>query len=96
MGQLERVPGDQNWIDKLDPIMKIRWHRTIIYRAAVHMVNERGMEVGHAIASAINWAKHICETGDVKQWKGPQQVFPSSREECCNAVAVWESMKASS
>lgn len=93
MGQLERVPGKQNWIDYLPAGMKAAWNRSIIYRAAVHMVNEHGMGVGHAIASAINWSKHICATGDVKQWPGPQQVRPTSRAECCAAVALWESMK---
>lgn len=50
--------------------------------------------MGRAIASAINWARHICDTGDVKQWRGPQQVSPKSRAECCAAVALWEKMKA--
>jgi hypothetical protein len=94
MGRLEKVPGDQNWIDRLPSGTKAEWHRSIIYRAAVHMHKERGMAIGHAIASAINWAKHICKTGDVKQWKGPQSVKPSSVAECCAAVALWESMKA--
>lgn len=94
MGRLEKVPGDQNWIDRLPRGIKAEWHRSIIYRAAVHMHEERGMGVGHGIASAINWAKHICSTGDVKQWKGPQTVKPTSRGECCEALALWASMKA--
>jgi len=52
------------------------------------------MGVGHAIASAINWAKHIAATGDVKQWPGPQSVRPSSVAECVAALALWERMKA--
>ena len=94
MGALEKVPGNQNWIDKLPPSLKARWHRSIIYRAAVHMHRERGMPVGMAIASAINWARHIARTGDVKQWKGPQSVNPKSRAECVSALATWEAMKA--
>lgn len=94
MGQLERVPGVQNWIERLPAGMRAAWNRSIIYRAAVHMVNERGMGVGHAIASAINWCKHIVATGDVKQWPGPQQVNPKSVAECVAAIALWESMKA--
>lgn len=96
MGQLERKPGVQNWIERLSPSTRRRWNSSIIYRSAVHMVNEEGMAVGHAVASAINWAKHICSTGDVKQWKGPQAVRPKSRAECCAAVALWEQMKAES
>lgn len=94
MGQLERVPGIQNWIERLPAAMKAAWNRSIIYRAAVHMVNERGMAVGHAIASAINWCKYIAATGDVKQWPGPQHVRPTSVAECVAALALWESMKA--
>jgi hypothetical protein len=94
MGALEKVPGTQNWIERLPAPMRAAWNRSIIYRAAVHMHRERGMPVGMAIASAINWAKYICSTGDVKQWKGPQSVKPSSVAECCAAVALWESMKA--
>lgn len=95
MGKLEKVPGVQNWIDKLPAGLKAQWHRSIIYRAAVHMHQERGMPVGMAIASAINWCKHIAATGDVKQWPGPQSVNPKSRAECVAALATWEAMKAS-
>lgn len=94
MGALEKVPGTQNWIDRLPAGLKARWHASIIYRAAKHMHFERGMPVGQAIASAINWCKHIARTGDVKQWPGPQSVNPKSRAECVAALAVWEQMKA--
>ena len=56
---------------KGSPATRAAWNRSIIYRAAIHMVDEHGMPVGTAIASAINWARHICDTGDVKQWRGP-------------------------
>jgi hypothetical protein len=95
-GELERKPGVQNWIERLPAAIREAWDKSIIYRAATHMVNEHGMEVGHAIASALNWCKHICATGDVKQWPGPQHVRPSSQAECCAAVALWESMKSAS
>lgn len=94
MAGLEKVPGTQNWIERLSPATRAAWHRSIIYRAAVHMHREHGMPVGRAIASAINWARHICRTGDVKQWPGPQQVRPRSRAECCAAVALWQAMRA--
>lgn len=94
MGALEKVPGKQNWLEHLPAPMRKAWERSIIYRSATHQHREKGIPVGTAIASAINWAKHICATGDVKQWKGPQNVKPSSRAECCAAVALWESMKA--
>lgn len=94
MGPREKVPGKQNWIEALSPATIAAWHRSIIYRSAVHQHEEQGVPVGRAIASAINWARHICDTGDVKQWRGPQQVSPKSRAECCAAVALWEKMKA--
>lgn len=90
---LDKSPR-KNWIEDLPAGLRAAFDRSIIYRAAVHMHQERGMAVGHAIASAINWAKHICATGDVKQWPGPQSVRPKSQAECCAAVALWESMKA--
>lgn len=95
MGQLERVPGKQNWIEFLPAATRAAWNRSIVYRAAVHMA-DKGMPVGMAIASALNWARHICDTGDVKQWKGPQEVAPKSRAECCAAIALWETMKTQS
>lgn len=94
MGALEKVPGKQNWIDHLPAALKAAWNKCIIYRAAVHMHRERGMAVGHAIASAINWAEHIVATGDVKQWKGPQNVNPASVGECAAALSIWAQMKA--
>ena len=93
MGKLEKVPGVQNWVDRLPAGLKARWHKSIIYRAAVH-IHEGGMPVGMAIASAINWARHIAATGDVKQWPGPQAVNPKSVAECVSALATWEAMKA--
>jgi hypothetical protein len=92
---LERVPGKQNWIEKLPAPMRAAWHRSIIYRAAKHMA-AKGMPVGMAIASANNWAEHICHTGDVKQWKGPQAVKPTSVAECCAARTLWNTMRATS
>lgn len=95
MGALEKKPGGpDNWIERLPAGMRAAWNKSIIYRAAVHMHRERGMAVGHAIASAINWCKHIVATGDVKQWPGPQQVNPASVAECAAALALWNSMKA--
>jgi len=94
MGKLSKTPEKDNWIDYLPAGLKAAWHASIIYRAAVHMHRERGMPVGKAIASAINWCKHIAATGDVKQWPGPQNVNPKSVAECVAALGVWAEMKA--
>lgn len=93
MGELAKTPQIDNWIERLPAGLRARWHRSIIYRAAVHM-HRKGMPAGKAIASAINWARHIVSTGDVKQWPGPQQVNPKSVAECASALATWEAMKA--
>ena len=94
MGKLAKVPGKNNWIEDLSPATRAAWHRSIVHRAAVHMHREREMPVGMAIASALNWARHICRTGDVKQWRGPQSVNPKSQAECCAAIALWAKMRA--
>jgi hypothetical protein len=94
MGALAKTAKIDNWIDRLPAGLKAQWHASIIYRAAKHLHFERGMPVGKAIASAINWCKHIAATGDVKQWPGPQQVNPKSVAECVAALAVWSEMKA--
>lgn len=93
MGVLNESPGS-NWIEKLPAGMRAAWNRSIIYRAAIHLHQERGMPVGKAIASAINWCKAIAATGDVKQWPGIQHVNAPSVAECVAALALWESMKA--
>lgn len=94
MGALEQVPGVQNWVDRLPAGLLARWHQTIIYRCAKHLHFDRGMPVGKAIASSINWTKHIAATRDVKQWPGPQVVNPKSVAECVSALAVWAEMRA--
>ncbi|HEY9413536.1 MAG TPA: hypothetical protein VIQ30_02150 [Pseudonocardia sp.] len=94
MGALEKVPGVQNWIDRLPAGMRAAFDRSILYRCAVHLHQERGMSVGHALASAINWTKYIARTGDVENWPGPRSVRPSSVAECVAAVALWEAMKS--
>ena len=94
MGALERVPGVQNWIEKLPAGMRAAWTKSIIYRAAVHLNRERGYEPGRAIATAINWVKSTLASGDIKNWPGKQNVNPGSLAEMTAALALWESMKA--
>jgi hypothetical protein len=94
VGKLAKTPELDNWIDKLSPATKAAWHRSIVYRAAVHIHRTRGYSAGHAIASALNWARHIVRTQDVKQWPGPQRVNPKSVAECVAALALWQKMRA--
>lgn len=87
MGQLDRSPRS-NWIQEQGGLP------SYIERIAVHLVNDRGFTVSHAVATAVNAAKTWCRTGDVKQWPGFQNINPGSRAEACAAVAHWEAMKA--
>lgn len=87
MGQLDRSPK-ANWVERAGGLP------SYIERIAVHLVNERGFSVGHAVATAVNAARTWCSTGDVKQWPGFQNINAGSRAEACAAVARWEAMKA--
>ena len=88
---LERVPGKQNWVDRVGGFPRDNW----IYRAAKHLHYEKGMAIGHAIATAVNAAKKLCATGDLN-WPGKQSADPRGRADACKAVAQWEAMKARS
>lgn len=90
---LDKSPG-KNWIDKLPTSLKVRWHRSWIYRAAKHLVADKGMGTGRAIAVAVNAAKKGCATGDLN-WSGKQSVNPKSKAEMCASVKLWTEMKAS-
>lgn len=87
-GALERVPGKQNWVDRVGGFPPGNW----IYRAAIH-IHEKGASIGTAIATAVNAAKKMCSTGDTN-WPGHQQVNAPSQADACKAVAEWEAMKA--
>lgn len=84
-GRLNESPK-QNWVDKKGGLPDY------IDRIAVHLV-EKGMERGHAIATAINAVKKACATGDLN-YPGVQHEHLSSQAEACAAVAEWEKMKA--
>lgn len=87
MGQLDRSPG-KNWIEEQGGLPRY------IERIAIHLVNDRGFTVGHAVATAVNAARTWCRTGDVKQWAGFRGINPGSRAEACAAAAEWEAKKA--
>lgn len=86
-GRLNESPK-QNWVDKVGGLPDY------IDRIAVHLVG-KGMERGHAIATAVNAAKKMCATGDLNL-PGHQDVNPGSRAEACSAVQEWEAKKAQS
>lgn len=87
MGQLDRSPR-KNWVEEAGGLPRY------IERIAIHLVNDRGFAVGHAVATAVNAARTWCRTGDVKQWPGFQNINPGSRAEACAAAAEWEAKKA--
>jgi len=89
MGALERVPGVQNWVDRVGGLP------SYINRIALHLHTESGMDISRAIATAVNAAKKMCLTGDLN-WPGLQHVNLGSRAEACAAVAEWEAKKSAS
>lgn len=77
----------QNWISRCGRHLPA-W----IKRVARH-IQAGGRSKSESIAAAINFAKHVCSSGDVANWPGPQNVNAASRAQACRAVAQWESLK---
>lgn len=85
---LERAPGKHdNWVEDVGGLPKY------IDRIARHLHSEKGMDIGRAIAVAVNACKRMCASGDLN-YKGKQNVNAKSRAEACAAVAEWEAKKA--
>jgi hypothetical protein len=82
---LDRSPK-KNWVDKAGGLPKY------IERIAKHLHYEKGMDIGHAIAMAVNVVKKMCAAGDTN-FPGKQNVNAGSRAEACAAVKQWESKK---
>lgn len=83
---LDRSPR-KNWVENSGGLpMYIR-------RIANHLHKEKGMQIGHAIATAVNAARKMCASGDTN-WPGKQQVNAGSQSEACEAIADWERKKA--
>lgn len=94
MGALAKTAKADNWIERLPAGMRAAWNASIIYRAAKHLHFERGMPVGKAIATSINWCRSTVASGDIKNWPGKQNVNAGSLGEMVAALALWDSMKA--
>jgi hypothetical protein len=79
---LERAPGkNDNWVEKAGGLPKY------IERIAKHLHYEKGMDIGHAIAVAVN---------TVKRWAaGGGGVTAKTKAKAAAAVAEWEKKKAS-
>jgi len=88
VGALERSPRT-NWVERAGGLPRY------IERIAMHLHNERGMTISHAIAVAVNVTKRMCATGDLN-FPGHQSVNVGSRAQACKAVAEWEAKKARS
>jgi hypothetical protein len=85
-GALDRSPK-KNWIENRGGLP------SYIERIAVHL-NNKGMTISHAIATAINVVKKACATGDLN-YPGIQKENAGSQAEACAAVAAWEKLKSS-
>lgn len=85
---LERVPGKQNWVDKAGGLP------SYIERIAKHLHYEKGMTIGHAIATAVNTVKRWCAGGQVtKSGAHASNVTAATKAKACRAVAQWEAKK---
>jgi hypothetical protein len=82
---LERVPGEQNWVDQ------VRGLPSLVERVAKHLHYEKGYTISHAIATAVNWNKKMCSTGTA--FGGKVKVGARAKAAACRAVAQWEAKK---
>jgi hypothetical protein len=85
-GKLDRSPK-ANWVERKGGLPQY------IERIAVHL-NNKGMTISHAIATAINVVKKACASGDLN-YPGIQHENAGSQAEACAAVAAWEKLKSS-
>ena len=85
---LERVPGKQNWVDHAKGLP------SYIERIAKHLHYEKGMDIGHSIATAVNVVKRWSTAGNVTK-HGAHQVTAKTRAKAAKAVAEWEKKKKS-
>jgi hypothetical protein len=83
---LDRSPK-ANWVDKAGGLPDY------IERIAKHLHYEKGMDISHAIATAVNVVKKMCATGELN-WPGHQTANMGSQAEACAAVSSWEKKKA--
>lgn len=82
---LDRSPK-HNWVEDSGGLPQY------IERIAQHL-HAKGMEIGYAIATAVNVVKKACATGDLN-YPGVQHENAGSQAEACAAVADWERKKA--
>lgn len=82
---LERVPGEQNWVDQVQGLPNL------IERVAKHLHYEKGYTISRSIATAVNWTKKMCSTGTA--FGGKVKVGARAKAAACRAVAQWEAKK---
>lgn len=82
---LERVPGEQNWVDQVHGLP------SLVERVAKHLHYEKGYTISHAIATAVNWNKKMCSTGTA--FGGKVKVGARAQAAACRAAAEWEKKK---
>lgn len=82
---LDRSPK-KNWVENSGGLPQY------IERIAQHL-HAKGMEIGYAIATAVNVVKKACASGDLN-YPGIQHENAGSQAEACAAVSDWERKKA--
>ena len=61
-------------------------------RVANHLIHDKGYDESAAVAMAVNWCKHLAETG--RTFGNKVKVNDAARAEAAKAVAEWEAKKA--
>lgn len=89
---IERVPGDNNWIEKLPPGLK---GLPDYIRSLAHKLHTtQGWTISRSVAVAINMVRYMCVTGRAIHLKGRPKVSAAVRAAACEAIGKWEAMKA--
>lgn len=82
LGKLERVPGNQNWLEEKG----VGGLPKYIEKIADSLHRKRGFTISRAIATAVS----MC-----KRWaRGGENVDPDTRARAARAIAEWEAKKA--
>lgn len=78
----------QNWVDRVGDLPKY------IASVATALIDDAGMDRGHAIATAVNTVRIWCETGIARNLKGNPRVSGAVRAAACANYAEWRAKVA--
>ncbi len=78
----------KNWVDKSATGELPKYIGSI----ATALIDDAGMDRGHAIATAVNTVRIWCQTGRARNLKGNPKVSPAVRAAACANYAEWKAM----